>query len=880
MLNLVDIKKDYPIDKERSVHALKGINVEFPDTGFISILGPSGCGKTTLLNILGGLDRYTSGDLIVDNKSTKEFDDKDWDNYRNKKIGMVFQSYNLIGHMSVLGNVEVALTLSGVERSVRKQLSIEALKSVGLESEIHKFPNQLSGGQMQRVALARAIVNNPSVVLADEPTGALDSVTSVQIMNILAEIASTRLVLMVTHNKQLALDYSSRIIEIKDGEILKDYQNTPSFKKEVKEVKKEEENTDLTMISSDFKSEVKKGLKDVKIKKKKSSMSFLTALSISLQSIRSKKGRTALTSIAGSFGIIGVALVLSLSNGFTNYISDMQSETLAQFPISVEEYSTDYTQRESKTEFPDDHSVIVNVPNTSVHVNNITQDYINYVKDMDEKYTSSINYNYALQTNVLTSDTSGNISVLNTASSSFVSSLLSSTSSCWYELPSSKDFVLSKYDLIEGSYPSSKNEAVLVVDKYNSLSQSTLKTLGFDTTQESIDVTTILNKEFKLVSNDNFYTQEGTISVTGKFLKSDLNSETYPISKLLEYYQGYVQARKDGDSDLMSEDLDKIKSYFNDSSETKDIPYYSSADSDTDFLKSVYTNKSDSVKIVGILRPNNTSVASILSNGIYCKSEFVQSAIEVNKTSKIAESYKNNIILNDAVYPDISIYRELQATVPALQSTPYDITYISSYISKRKLYGTDITVSSISIYPKDFSYKKDILNYLDAYNTDKAETNQVRYTDLATTVFTSLETMVNMISTVLVAFASISLVVSSVMIGIIIYNSVIERTKEIGILRAIGARKKDVSRLFKAEACILGLFSGTFGVLVTYILCFPLNAIFNSMNLGLDLSHLASLNPLHALFLIALSVVLNYIASLIPSRMASKKDPVIALRTE
>jgi len=899
VLKLVDIKKDYPVDGNQAVHALKGINVEFPSTGFVSILGPSGCGKTTLLNILGGLDRYTEGDLIVDEKSTKDFNDHDWDNYRNKKIGMVFQSYNLIGHMSVLANVEVALTLSGVERSKRKAAAIEALKSVGLENQIHKYPNQLSGGQMQRVALARAIVNNPSVILADEPTGALDSTTSVQIMDILAKIAHDRLVLMVTHNRQLADEYSSRIIEIKDGEIVKDYVNKNQVIKpaEVKQEEKKEEpkeevkSEDYTMISSDFSSEVKKGLKNKKPKKEKSSMSFFTALSISLQNIRSKKGRTTLTAVAGSFGIIGVALVLSLSNGFSNYISNMQSESLAQFPISVEEYSMEYSSSSTKKEeFPDDHSVIINQPasSSSIHVNNITDDYISYVNNFDEKLYSSINYNYALKTNIITSDTSGNVVTLKTESQSLLESLTSSmtSSSYWYQLPSNDEFVQSKYDLIEGTYPKNENEAILVVDKYNSMSKSILSALGFDTTQASIDVTTILDKNFKIVNNDDYYTQSSdtVTTVTGKFLKNDVKN----LSKLLEYIQDAATHLAEGNADALTEDKDKINAYFEDTQETKDIHFYTAP---TDAQKKTMLNDDkigSKIKVVGILRPNKTSVATVLSPGVYCKENLINSAIEANKNSVIAKDYQNHIVLPNASMFGISIPDTYYAFTSDFKKDENplgkDLTashdYFSTYLSKRKTLGTDITVSSITIYPKDFSLKKDLLKYLDDYNVDKAATDQVKYSDLAGTVFSSLEALVNMISTVLIAFASISLIVSSIMIGIITYNSVIERTKEIGILRAIGARKKDVSRLFKAEACIIGFISGLFGVVITYILCFPINAIFSHLDMGVDLSNLASLNIIHAVILVALSVVLNFIASLIPARMGAKKDPVVALRSE
>jgi putative ABC transport system permease protein len=908
MLKLKEITKDYIIDKVPSVHALRGISADFPDSGFVAVLGPSGCGKTTLLNIIGGLDRYTTGDLEVDGKSTVMFSDHDWDNYRNKKIGMVFQSYNLIAHMSVIENVELALTLSGVERNARKALAAEALRSVGLENEINKKPNHLSGGQMQRVAIARAIVNNPSIILADEPTGALDSKTSVQIMEILAEVSEKRLVIMVTHNRVLAEQYASRIIEMSDGKIIVDNKNNPTAirqKRAAEETKAESAESQYTVVDESFGRSVEEGLKAAKTKKKLSSMSFWTALSISWKNLKSKKGRTILTSVAGSFGIIGVALVLAVSNGFTNYIKDMQSQTLAQFPVSVEEYYYDtsaLTSLTSQESYPESHDVIVQKSVSSLlHVNNITDDYIDYVNKLDteKNYASSVNLNYALRSNVITKSGS-NYKVLSTDSSSYIDSLTSS--SYWYQLPSNDDFVKDKYDVIEGEYPTESTDLVLIVNKYNSMSQGTLNSLGFDTSEEKIPVSSVLSKEFMLVNNDAYYTKcadSDRTSVTGRFLISQAEMQTkgMKLSKLLEYASqassAYAKA-KDIDDTTQSY-LDKMDAFFNAGQETRSLSYFTtpSETQRADLYNSTDSSVGTKLKIKAILRPKNTSVTSMLTSGVYYRKSLSDYVIQKNTSSQIAQSYESNMCITAStiasgspvqiptVFRVINSNEALTASNASVSQYLADtVTNMQTYIGQRKLFGTDMSVSSITIYPRDFADKQKILDYLDAYNTDKEDTDQIKYTDLAGTLFSSLEMLVNIISAVLITFASISLVVSSVMIGIITYTSVIERTKEIGILRAIGARKKDVGRLFKAEACIIGVFSGLIGDLVAYALCIPISYTINAMNYGMNLSHIADLNPFHALILVAISVVLTFVASLIPSSFAAKQDPVVALRTE
>ena len=897
MLKLEKITKNYVIDKTLSVHALKGIDLEFPKNGFVSILGQSGCGKTTLLNIIGGLDRYTTGDLQIDGKSTKEFSDKEWDNYRNKKIGMVFQSYNLISHMTVLGNVEIAMTLSGVSRSKRREVAKKALESVGLGGELDKKPNQLSGGQMQRVAIARAIVNVPNVILADEPTGALDSVTSVQILNILGELAKDKLVIMVTHNRNLALTYSSRVIEMSDGLIFNDVKNIPTYKsavtKENENQKSSIKDNSFTMIEEDFDAKLAKELsKDKRKEKDKTSMSFGTAISISGRNLRTKKGRTIATAIAGSIGIVGVALVLAISNGFGNYLSNLETETLAQFPVSVEQYSydaDDFTSGGTANleTYPENHDVIVTEPaSASFHVNNIDDAYINYVDAMDENLTSDVQYNYSLQSNVLAKNSAGDVTKINTTQSSFLSSYFS-TKNYWYQLPDSQEFILSQYDVIEGDYPTSKNDVVLVVDAYNSMYKSTLTQLGYDSDEKSISVPDVLNHEFKLVSNNNYYTENSeTTDVTGLFLKTNeqLADEGLSISQMQETIAkaSTIDYTKIDEPETQAEIVaitTELKTYFNSSEETKALKSYSSPSDEE--KKAIYDddNKTDTLNVVGILRPKESTVSPVLSTGIYYTKDLVDSEIVSNATSAIADDYTNHLVLNSStnlpsLYNIINDSNKVDLTIDNM------IEEITSYFTKRQVYGTDLLVTSITIFPKDFDSKADILSYLDSYNIGKDKNDQVKYSDLAGSVTSTLETLISIISSVLIAFASISLIVSSVMIGVITHTSVIERTKEIGILRAVGARKKDVSRLFEAEAMIIGGLSGIVGITVTYALSPIINVIVNNLNPSYEIGNIASLVWWHALALIGISILLTFMASLIPARAAAHKDPVVALRTE
>ena len=829
MLELVNIKKDYKAGSG-TVTALKNINLKFEKNEFVSILGPSGCGKTTLLNIIGGLDSYTEGDLIINGTSTKEYKDKDWDAYRNRSIGFVFQSYNLIPHLTVLGNVELALTLCGLSTKERKEASLKALDRVGLSEQINKKPNQLSGGQMQRVAIARALVNNPDIILADEPTGALDSETSKQVMELLKEVSKERLVIMVTHNDTLADKYSSRIIRLLDGEIIsseniinkeKDLVTSKTKKGKSKQnnlsveddaVKSQDDNTaDATAEKSQENTDKKKvfsGLFKRKNNESRTSMSFFTAIALSFKNLLTKKGRTFMTGFAGSIGIIGIALVLSLSNGLSQYIGNIQTESLSQSPIQITKnaYKIDdimAMQNGLEVEldaYPDNSDRIYPYEPMSdkfIKENNITQEYIHYIKKIDSSLLLAINYSYGVSMNISTKY-NGTVSVLNTADTGF------------QEMLNNDEFIESHYDIIAGEkFPSSYNEISLVVDKYNRLSTQALKALniGFEDGQESVSFDSLLNKEFRLLLNDVYYqNNDGIFSVT-----DDLNSA---------YERG--------------------------------IP----------------------LKIVSILRVKESSDTSFLNQGLVYTSALTSFVLEENGKSQIVieQSKEENKTI------DVTTGRTFTLKVGEFEKPITDEEELEEALQTqlRKL-GAISVPSSVSIYPADFDSKNQIIAYLDAWNEGKSEEEQIIYTDMSGIIFTVMDEMVDTVSVVLVAFSAISLVVSSIMIGIITYVSVIERTKEIGVLRSLGARKKDVSRVFKAETLIIGLFAGVLGIIITALINIPINiAVSNSFGI----SNLANLHWATALILIAISMVLTLVAGLIPSKIAAKKNPVTALRTE
>ena len=757
MLELKKIKKDYKTG-DFIQHALKNIDLSFRENEFVAILGPSGSGKTTLLNIIGGLDRYTTGDLIIDGKSTKKFKDKDWDAYRNHAVGFIFQSYNLISHISVLENTMMGMTLSGVSFRERKRKALELLDKVGLKDHAYKKPNQLSGGQMQRVAIARALANDPKIILADEPTGALDSKTSMQIMELIKEISKDKLVIMVTHNKELAENYASRIVNMKDGEIIGD--------------------------SNPIDDIVKTG----NLKITKTSMSFLTALKLSFENIKTKKGRTILTSFASSIGIIGIALILSLSNGFNIEVENFEQDSLSQSPIMITNQTVQMDENtlnelkgdNEKEKYPSEKMVYSknDISDTIIHTNKITDDYVNYIDKMDMDNISGISYLKGTNT-ILLSKNGDDYKFLNDNSSSFTNNILPYSPS---------DSLIDKnYDVLAGKVTDEAG-LVLFVDSYNRISSSLLESLGLD---DSASFDDILNKEIKVIFNDDYYKK-----INGNF--------------------------------IVENDLEKL---------------YDS-------------EESVSIKIMAIVRGKEDKELITGSSGLYYTSALAGEVISKNKDSLIVKEQE-----------------KLDYNVLTHQKFDENTTKDSvlGYL------GADVLPMAIYIYPKDFDTKDKITDYLDEYNDGKNEEDVIQYTDMAEMISSLSGNIMDAITIVLIAFSSISLVVSSIMIGIITYISVLERTKEIGVLRALGARKKDITRVFNAETFIIGVFSGLLGVAIVYLLTIPTNKIIEDLS---GLAGVAKLNPIHSIILIIISLTLTVIGGFIPSKMASRKNPVEALRTE
>lgn len=843
ILELKDIKKDYKL-ADNVVPALKGVSMAFRHNEFVSILGPSGCGKTTMLNIIGGLDQYTSGDLIIKGQSTKKFKGGDWDTYRNHSIGFVFQSYNLIPHLSVLGNVELALTLAGISSKERKQRAMAVLERVGLKNECKKRPNQLSGGQMQRVAIARALVNNPEILLADEPTGALDSKTSVQIMELIKEISKERLVIMVTHNTELAEKYSSRIIKLLDGKVIDD-SNPPS------------ENDDaLERIIETLPQNAKNLQKNDKkaFKKKKSSMSVFTAFMLSLKNLITKKGRTILTSVAGSIGIIGVALVLAISNGFTNYINKMQTDTLGGYPIAVSTVAIDYSSLSSFMgesnkvgTSEEEGSFGVYNPSTIIakmgNYNFISDKFVKYINDYieednkkgDRKSLSSVQFTYATNLKVLTEGSEGIIFV---DTKPTTSSIYGTSSSLFYEGLADKDFVLSNYDIVEGKYPENKNEVLLVLNSTGALSTDMLTKLGIAVSvnsegeYERILYSDVIGKTYKVISNDAYYTpvydSEGNVTEFSTLAKAD------------------YQTAFDGASETLS--------------------------------------------ICGVMKPREDIVVEVFDSGIMYLPELATSYQQDCKNSLIVKKSIEDGKFYVPFTVDISELKgfglgiqnfNTPAEIVGFVKSSFDIDMTAEEATNLglQMVGASTIPTGIYLYPKDFDGKAEVLKLIDDWNaSEDGAHNKIVYTDATEVLTGTLGELINIISYVLIAFAAISLLVSSIMIGIITYVSVVERTKEIGVLRSIGARKRDIARVFNAETFIIGLFAGLIGVVLTYILCFPVNAIIAKVSGGLK--NIAVLKFDHALILIAVSFVLTLISGLIPARIASKKDPVVALRSE
>ena len=895
MLELNDIKKDY-VSGSTTVSALKGINLRFRDCEFVSILGQSGCGKTTMLNIIGGLDKYTSGDLKINGVSTKNYKDRDWDFYRNNSIGFVFQSYNLIPHQTVLSNVELALTLSGVSKAERKRRAIEALEKVGLGEQIHKKPNQMSGGQMQRVAIARALVNNPDILLADEPTGALDTETSIQIMELLKEISKDRLIIMVTHNPELAKDYSTRIVRLLDGVITDD-----SDPYTLEDMEADIRAKEAAKVKTSEKKIKKSG------KKQKTSMSFFTALSLSFNNLMTKKTRTILTAFAGSIGIIGIAMILSISNGIQLYIDRVQRDTLSSYPITLQAESIDISSMvtsmtgNSDSEEHEDKSKIysndimgdmINTMVKEVKSNNLSEfkKYIENGGSGIKSYVSDIQYSYDVPLNIYMKDTSNGVEQLNpstmfdsiygegaTSTSSAMSSGMGmgmfSNSSVWNQLLGNQQVLDEQYDVLAGHWPENYNEVVLVTDKNNEVDDYTLYSLGLKDPEE---VRTL----FKKMMVGESYETEKDIS--------------YTFDEILDTEFKLV----------MPTDMYK----YNDVTGTWDD--YSKDDK---YMTNVVNNGTD-IKVCGIIRPNDDAVSTSISSGIGYTAKLTEYIIEEVKNSEIAKAQLADTSVDvftgvpfdndrntEITMDDVNAYMatlspEESAQMQAMTSGMSDDQILQLFSASLKARTTDATLDSnksklgitdldtpsqIDIYATDFDSKEKVQNIIKDYNRlqqdDGKEENVINYTDYVGIMMSSVSTIINAISYVLIAFVAISLIVSSIMIGIITYISVLERTKEIGVLRSIGASKKDVSRIFNAETLIEGFVSGALGIVVTLLLCIPANALIKHLT---DISNVAQLPVAGGVILIIISRILTFIAGLIPARLAAKKDPVVALRSE
>lgn len=895
MLELNDIKKDY-VSGSTTVSALKGINLRFRDCEFVSILGQSGCGKTTMLNIIGGLDRYTSGDLKINGVSTKNYKDRDWDFYRNNSIGFVFQSYNLIPHQTVLSNVELALTLSGVSKAERKKRAIEALEKVGLGEQIHKKPNQMSGGQMQRVAIARALVNNPDILLADEPTGALDTETSIQIMELLKEISKDRLIIMVTHNPELAKDYSTRIVRLLDG-VITDDSNPYSLEDMETDIRAKE----AVKVKTSEKKIKKSG------KKQKTSMSFFTALSLSFNNLMTKKTRTILTAFAGSIGIIGIAMILSISNGIQLYIDRVQRDTLSSYPITLQAEAIDISSMvssmtgNSDSEEHEDKSKIysndimgdmINTMVKEVKSNNLSEfkKYIENGSSDIKSYVSDIQYSYDVPLNIYMKDTSNGVEQLNpgtmfdsiygegatSASSSMSSGMgmgMFSNSSVWNQLLGNQQVLDEQYDILAGHWPENFNEVVLVADKNNEVDDYTLYSLGLKDPEE---VRTLFKK---MMVGESYET------------KKDIS---YTFDEILDTEFKLV----------MPTDMYK----YNDVTGTWDD--YSKDDK---YMTNVVNNGTD-IKVCGIIRPNDDAVSTSLSSGIGYTAKLTEYIIEEVKNSEIAKAQLADTSVDvftgvpfdndrntEITMDDINAYMatlspEESAQMQAMTSGMSDDQILQLFSASLKARTTDATLDSnksklgitdldtpsqIDIYATDFDSKEKVQNIIKDYNKlqqdDGKEENVINYTDYVGIMMSSVSTIINAISYVLISFVAISLIVSSIMIGIITYISVLERTKEIGVLRSIGASKKDVSRIFNAETLIEGFVSGALGIVVTLLLCIPANALIKHLT---DISNVAQLPIAGGVILIIISMFLTFIAGLIPAKLAAKKDPVVALRSE
>ena len=865
MLELRNITKDYVTSSE-TVNALRGVDITFRDKEFVSTLGPSGCGKTTLLNIIGGLDRYTFGDLVINGKSTETYRDRDWDVYRNHRVGFIFQSYNLIPHQTVLGNVELALTIAGVDKEERIRRAKAALDKVGLSDQYYKRPNQLSGGQCQRVAIARALVNEPEILLADEPTGALDTVTSVQIMELIREIAGERLVIMVTHNPELAEQYSTRIVRLLDGNIIED----------------------TNPVTEEFCQPEPK----VETKKEKAKMSVFTALRLSARNLISKKGRTTMVGIAGSIGIIGIAMVLAFSAGIKGYIASMQDDMLSGNPITIEATGldlssiTDMMNTEQKVEIiKNPNSVYISsmveylistsdTLNSIMVENDITEEYIEYVSNMPSEYYNAIVYSYGLDfTRTIFTDfkealasgerhvsvkqlTDMYKSVLSETEYKDLTSMVDRLAPNFAQAPNNSEYILSQYQIVSGKLATEKDEIMLVLDSEDELSDLLLARLGYYTQAEFVE---IINKASSKDEEGNYTYNEALYREF--FTYDELLGKTltwYPTDTVFDTTEVIITDYKTGEETLVT--------------------------------APVYTGEMDSaqsdgmtLKVVGILTPNDNISYGVLSSGVYYTKALTDYTLEMNKSSDfieflIGDPDKADDLLSSFTYsydflPPASLENGNVVGEYKTVSTGSVYSYSTRESVARTLGGINLA-SGIKIYPLSFDDKNLVTEYLDAWNEDH---DKITYTDSLELIISMINTMINIISYALIAFTSISLVVSTVMIGIITYVSVVERIKEIGVIRSLGGRKRDVSNLFIAETAIIGLLAGLIGVGVTYLISAVVNLILTPL---INYSGVASLPVGNAIFLVCLSVVLTLISGLAPAKSAANKDPVVALRTE
>ena len=991
MLQLKNITKEYMAGEDK-VEALRGINIEFRNNEFVSILGPSGCGKTTLLNIIGGLDQYSDGDLIIDERSTKEFKDRDWDTYRNHKVGFVFQSYNLIMHQTVLSNVELALTLSGVSKTERKERAIEVLKQVGLADQIHKKPNQMSGGQMQRVAIARALVNDPEILLADEPTGALDSTTSVQIMDLLKEIANDRLVIMVTHNPELAEQYSTRIIRLLDGQVIDDtdpYSRVDDLVEKAKFCVTDAK--DIPLEDIPYK-KVKKKDKS----KKKNSMSFFTALSLSLNNLMTKKARTALTSFAGSIGIIGIALILSISSGLQLYINNVQEDTLSSYPISIQKEDVDIsslistiTSTTGEKDITHDmdkiysnvvlYELINSMANIEIVENNLADFKIYLENNLSNDAITSVIYGYDMDLHIYKNDPN-TVTKLNPSSlmkdfQNMTGSAMGMGMNIWSEMMRGKngeyvnELVHDQYEVLDGRWPQAYNEVVLVADKNNEINDFVLCMLGFKTEEEMKEIINaamtgkdvtfeqeswtydeILNTSFKLVLPTDYYKYDTDnnkwqnmssndaymkvvlqnaeeLKIVG-IVKPNADAVSTSISGAIGYTYALTEhvANRVSDTDIVKQqianpDIDVIaglpfktdnmveltdeekanafREYVNSLTETARgelaISILSTmsdkeVESQVNIIMSQFKNRQELENMIVDLYAQQTGMPGdfIRENLAKLSDDELIANIRLALSEQIKKQYENSmkeqmanmttvqlgqmLVERITVSTDIVLADMYDKYMPA-QYSDSDYDGILSHLGVVDLNNPE----SINIYASSFAAKDEIEQLIKTYNFSASEENKIQYTDYIKLIMSSITTIINAISYILIAFVSISLIVSSIMIGIITYISVLERTKEIGVLRAIGASKKDVSRVFNAETLIVGFTSGTFGILTTLILNIPINIIVKHLT---DISNIAVLPVAGAIILILISMGLTLIAGLLPSRLAAKKDPVEALRSE